>query len=190
LLGASEPAAPHLFWGFALPALLWAARAALCPQAPALPLLRLTALGLALAGALLLAVWGAWVADDGAVAALASSGLPGVPHDWATSLLVLKFYVLRPECARQATCHAAILLYLGPALAAAWCLALAAAGLYVSRSPDATGLAHLAKLLPVGVRAAAPQPLPGLTRRYGPAARLPALLLDRRPGGPRADGAR
>lgn len=155
LLGAGEPEAPHVFWGFALPAALWAVRATLCRRAPPLPLLRLTALGLLLAGGLLLAVWGAWVADGAAVGRLATSGLPDVPHDWATDLLVLKYYVLRSECARQAQCHVAVLLWLGPALAAAWCFLLAAAALFVSRSPDATGLAHLAKLLPVGVRAGA-----------------------------------
>lgn len=59
--------------------------------------------------------------------------------------------VASPPPPQANICVQGALLWLGPALAAGWCLLLAAVAFFVSRSPDEAGLAAGAKLLPLGV---------------------------------------
>ena len=49
-------------------------------------------------------------------------------------------------------CSVVVFMWLGPVLAAGWCYLLAALSYYVSRSPEETGRAACAKLLPFAVR--------------------------------------
>ena len=169
---SQQPDAPHIFMALALPFLQAMLKVFLLPHVPLLNFMRALAYGYAIAGVTLLAIFAAWLLPDeshhfkAAVPAMCTrmhlKAVRPVAQRRCCACSQRARSLLAPRCVPVALtgrlqgsmCLGAVFAWASPALAGGWSIILGALSYFISRSPEETGRAAAAKLLPVAVRAA------------------------------------